>query len=123
MTVAEPTDERAPARTAAARVEDLTKVYGSGDTRVVAYVGAQFTGEQISTLQRCRVERALLCGDPDGGGDTGTLRNVVALANAGITPLVVPRLPEGQDPDDYALANGIDAWRARVAEASHDYRQ
>ena len=36
MTVAEPTDERAPARTAAARVEDLTKVYGSGDTRVVA---------------------------------------------------------------------------------------
>ncbi|HET7763091.1 MAG TPA: ABC transporter ATP-binding protein [Phycicoccus sp.] len=36
MTVAEPTDERVPARTAAARVEDLTKVYGSGDTRVVA---------------------------------------------------------------------------------------
>jgi len=36
MTVADPTHPTTPARTAAARVENLTKVYGSGETRVVA---------------------------------------------------------------------------------------
>ncbi len=36
MPVADPTDEKIPVRTAAARVEGLTKVYGSGETRVVA---------------------------------------------------------------------------------------
>jgi putative ABC transport system ATP-binding protein len=66
MTVAEPTDEKTSTRTPAARVEGLTKVYGSGETRVVALddvtlelVAGEFTavmgksGSGKSTLMHC----------------------------------------------------------------------
>ncbi len=66
MTVAEPTDEQTAPRTAAARVVGLSKVYGAGDTRVVALddvtldlAAGEFTavmgksGSGKSTLMHC----------------------------------------------------------------------
>ena len=66
MTVAEPTEEQVPTRLAAARVVGLTKVYGAGETRVVALddvtvdlLAGEFTavmgrsGSGKSTLMHC----------------------------------------------------------------------
>lgn len=65
-----------------------------GETRAVASVAAQLSGEQLKTLERCCIERIFVCGDPDGGGDRGTLANVKALTGRGIAAYVVPRLPD-----------------------------
>lgn len=103
-------------------VLDALVLQAKGDTRVVASVAAQLSGEQVRTLQRCRIDRVLICGDPDGGGDQGNANNVRALANAEITPFVVPRLPDGMDPDEFVIAKGIDAWREWTGNAQHGYR-
>jgi AAA domain/Toprim domain len=103
-------------------VFDAALLQVMGDFRVVASVAAQLNGEQINTLHRCRIERVFICGDPDGGGDSGTLANVKALGMIGIPMFVVPRLPDGLDPDDFARQRGIDTWREHVAQATHGYR-
>jgi hypothetical protein len=95
-----------------------------GETRAVASVAAQLSGEQGKTLQRCRVQRVYVCGDPDGGGDRGTLANVEALTGAGIEAFVVPRLPDELDPDEFVLSRSIEAWRVWVDGSEHalEYR-
>jgi hypothetical protein len=101
---------------------DALLLQARGETRAVASVSAQLDGNQLEVLRRCRVERAFVCGDPDGGGDRGNEANVRSLARCGITPYVVPRLPDGQDPDEFVIANGIDAWRDLVARSRHGFR-
>jgi putative DNA primase/helicase len=93
-----------------------------GDTRTVASVAARLSNLQIQTLARHRIERVFVCGDPDGAGDRGTLTNIQALAAAGIAAYVVPRLPDGLDPDEYVQTHGIDAWREHVARSIHAFR-
>src|SRR5262249_39057283 len=63
-------------------VFDALLLQARGETRAVASVAAQVSGKQLRTLQRCKVRRVYVCGDPDGGGDRGTLANVEALTRA-----------------------------------------
>lgn len=85
-----------------------------GDARVVASVGAVASKLQVETLVRNRVKAVYICGDPDKGGDAGTLNNIRNLTAAGIPTFVVPRLPDELDPDSFILREGMDAWRERV---------
>jgi predicted P-loop ATPase/DNA-binding transcriptional ArsR family regulator len=99
---------------------DALLLQARGETRAVAYVAAQLSTEQLETLRRKGIEgieRVALAGDPDGGGDKGTGRNVEQLEACGIRTAVVPRLPNGLDPDEYVLRDGIEAWRDRVVAA------
>lgn len=98
-------------------VNDAALLQVRGDTRVVAAVAAQLSGLQLETLKRYRVHSVFVCGDPDGGGDQGTLANIKALESAGITSYVVPRLPDGLDPDEFVIRDGIDTWKAWVDRA------
>lgn len=99
-------------------IMDALLLQARGETRAVAYVAAQFSTTQLETLARHRIERVILCGDPDGGGDKGTDNNVNHLETAGISTLVMERLPDGLDPDELVLRDGMEAWRDRVLEAT-----
>jgi putative DNA primase/helicase len=93
-----------------------------GDTRVVACVAGLLSEQQLETLARRRVESVVICLDPDTAGDANILRNVRHLLHAGIDAFVAPRLPNGQDPDEFVLAHGLDAWREHVGRCEHGYR-
>ena len=43
------------------------------------------------------------------------------MEKAGIKGYVVPRLPDGMDPDEYVQVHGIDAWKALVSRSEHAY--
>jgi putative DNA primase/helicase len=98
-------------------VNDAALLQVRGDTRAVASVAAQLSGLQLDTLKRYLVRAVFICGDPDGGGDRGTLANIKALESLGITTYVVPRLADGLDPDEFVIRHGIDAWKTWVGQA------
>jgi len=97
-------------------VIDAALLQSLGQTDVCAYVGAQPSFAQHATLGRHRITSATICPDPDAGGDNGVLSFLKNLPWS-IRPYVAPRLPGDMDPDEFALANGIEAWRAHIAQA------
>jgi hypothetical protein len=94
----------------------------SGDTRAIAWVAANASAEQVKTLKKKRIKNVAFCLDPDGAGDKGTLAGIRSLTNEGIGTFVVPRLPDGQDPDEFVLKHGIEEWKSRVKRSEHGLR-
>jgi putative DNA primase/helicase len=109
-------------------VTDAAIAQVHGDARVVACVAASLSHAQIQTLVRHRIERVIICLDPDSAGDKGVQSCIKGLLAAGITPWVAPRLPvaEGDDgdPDRFILGRGIEAWKSHTAlnQATHGLR-
>lgn len=109
-------------------VTDAAVAQALGDTRVVACVAASLSGEQVQSLRRSGIERAVICLDPDSAGDKGIESCIKSLMLAGIAPYVAPRLPVGEDgdgdPDKFITRNGIDAWleHTDLKKAQHGLR-
>lgn len=109
-------------------VTDAAVAQALGDTRVVACVAASLSREQVQSLRRSGIERAIICLDPDSAGDKGIESCIKSLLLAGITPYVAPRLPVGEDgdgdPDKFIIRNGIDAWlqHTHLEKAQHGLR-
>jgi phage/plasmid-associated DNA primase len=109
-------------------VTDAAVAQALGDTRVVACVAASLSGEQVQSLRRSGIERAIICLDPDSAGDKGIESCIKSLMLAGIVPYVAPRLPVGEDgdgdPDKFIIRNGIDAWlqHTHLKKAQHGLR-
>lgn len=101
---------------------DVAVLQAYGENRAIAWVAAKASAEQITTLKRRQVKNVCFCLDPDGAGDKGTLAGIKSLTNEGIGTFVAPRLPEGQDPDEFVLKHGIDEWRLRLKESVHGLR-
>jgi DNA primase len=103
-------------------VLDAALLQTRGETQAVACVGAQLSDGQIQTLRRHRVQSLTICLDPDPGGANGVLSCLKRLEGTGITGYVAGTLPDGQDPDEFVVANGIEAWRKHLVGAVHGYR-
>lgn len=101
---------------------DAAVLQANGDTRVIAWVAANVSDEQVKTLKRRKIKKLAFCLDPDGAGDKGTLRGIQTLTQEGINTFVVPRLPDGLDPDEFVLKHGIEVWRQRCKESVHGLR-
>ena len=99
-------------------VNDTALLQVLGDARVVAAVGAQLSGLQLKTLERHRVRKVFICGDPDRGGDRGTVANIKSLEPLGIETWVVPRLPDDLDPDEFVLREGVEKWKSWVEQST-----
>lgn len=70
------------------------------------------TQEQLKTIARLHIKRAIICLDPDRAGMEGVSKNVDNLGKIGIQSFVVPALPNNLDPDEFVLTYGISEWQS-----------
>lgn len=94
---------------------DLLRCFDAGIENVVATCGTALTSEQ-ATLIRRYVPEILVVYDGDPAGVRAALRSVGILVAAGLTVRALT-LPDGQDPDDYVLEHGADAFKKLAVAA------
>ncbi len=98
---------------------DAIAVYQAGIEAVVATLGTAFTEEQISTLWRF-ADEPIICFDGDKAGKAAAYRvidRILPLLHVGHS-FRLTFLPQGQDPDDFIKAQGVQAFRAAMGNAS-----
>ena len=88
---------------------DAIRLSIEGVKNVVALQGTALTKEQIGLLKKLHV-KVILCLDNDTAGETATLSNGEQLLKEGLEVYVI-RLSGQKDPDEYILANGIEAFK------------
>ncbi len=87
---------------------DAIRLSNEGVKNVVALQGTAMTKNQIQLLKKLRV-KVILCLDNDNAGLLATVNNGELLSKEGIEVFVI-RLSGQKDPDEYILANGIQAF-------------
>lgn len=87
---------------------DAIRLSNEGVKNVVALQGTAMTKNQIQLLKKLRV-KVILCLDNDNAGLLATVNNGELLCKEGIEVFVI-RLSGQKDPDEYILANGIQAF-------------
>lgn len=93
---------------------DAIRLSVNGINNVVALCGTAMTKDQINLLKKLRA-KIILCLDNDNAGLLATLKNGEELKNAGVEPFVI-RLSNQKDPDEYIVANGVEAFKSNLKE-------
>ena len=88
---------------------DAIRLSVNGIKNVVALCGTALTKDQITLLKKLRVN-VILCLDNDSAGELATMNNGELLEKDNV-PISVIRLSGEKDPDEYIIANGIDAFK------------
>lgn len=94
---------------------DLLRCVDSGIEHVVATCGTALTPDQATLLKRY-VDEVVVVYDGDAAGVRAALRSISILTTAGLTVRALV-LPDDQDPDDYILERGKEAFLRCVEEA------
>ena len=85
---------------------DAIRLYASGIKNVIALMGTVLTKEQVTIIKNLRVPVILML-DNDEAGETATM-NVGDLLNSNNIDVMVVRLSDVKDPDEYIIKNGVD---------------
>ena len=88
---------------------DAIRLSVGGIKNVVALQGTAMTKEQIELLKKLHV-KIILCLDNDNAGELATVNNGEQLIQNNLNVFVI-RLSGEKDPDEYILANGIEAFK------------
>lgn len=91
---------------------DAIRVSKNGIKNVVALCGTAMTKEQITLLKKLRC-KVILCLDNDNAGEMATYQNGEELIKNDIETFVI-RLSGQKDPDEYIIANGIEAFKDNI---------
>lgn len=94
---------------------DVIGLARSGIYNAVATLGTALTTQHAKLLARY-TQNVVLCYDSDEAGRAAALKGIDVLVPH-IGTIRVVRLPEGDDPDEYVAAHGVEAFQARISEA------
>lgn len=97
---------------------DVISLFNHGIKGSAASLGTAFTTHQAKLLKRYSNEY-YICYDSDDAGLRAADKALDIFKGMDIKAKVIV-LPEGKDPDDYILENGMDAFQARI-KAGLDY--
>ncbi|MBN2433393.1 MAG: DNA primase [Acidobacteria bacterium] len=94
---------------------DMMVPWQAGVTHTVASLGTSLTSLQVKLLGRF-TKNVLICFDPDSAGANAAHRSVELFLENDFECRVLI-LPEGMDPDTYALEYGRDGFQKLITEA------
>lgn len=94
---------------------DVISLHKAGIKNAVACMGTALTSNHAKDLKKF-ADKVVLCFDGDSAGKKATLRSIEILVNAGLNVYVVT-IPNGNDPDEYVNAFGINEWNKLIASS------
>ncbi len=94
---------------------DVIRAYTVGIKNCVAALGTAFGTEQAMLVRKLS-SNVILCFDGDDAGLKATKLAINELGRLGINPKIV-RLENNNDPDEYIIKNGRDAFKAKIKNA------
>jgi DNA primase len=104
---------------------DVMMAHQFGATNVVSVLGTAMTEQHVAILRRF-ADRIVLLFDADTAGDLAVNRAVELFLTQPIE-IAIASMPDGVDPDEFLLANGLEAFEKLLAGAadalSYKWRQ
>ncbi len=104
---------------------DVVMAHQYGASNVVSVLGTAMTEPHVAILRRF-ADRIVLLFDADTAGDLAVNRAVELFLTQPVE-IAIASMPQGVDPDEYLMANGLEAFEKLLAEAqdalSYKWRQ
>ena len=91
---------------------DVVSLHQGGVSNAVATLGTALTPQQARLIKRY-TNQVYLAYDGDAAGQSANLRGLDILAAEGIRVKVIT-FPQGQDPDDFIRAEGLEGFEKRA---------
>ena len=95
---------------------DVVMAHQYGATNVVSILGTAMTEQHVGILRRF-ADRIVLLFDADAAGDAAVNRTVELFLTQPIE-IAVAAIPEGLDPDEFVMRDGVEAFNKLLADAS-----